>query len=149
MGHEPFVEKDAVLPPIGEYYALIIDFDTVGSFLEDYFCTTLRIDYLLISLDEKNTYRFTETYIPDLDNPRFAELYRYLNQYFTEDEIDCMNEEIISFAVERVTLDWEFLGSQAYPIITKRELISRQPAREEEEEEEKEIKRVFIPVVKN
>ncbi len=141
-GHEPFVEKDAVLPPVGEYYALITNFDTVGSFLEDDYCTTLIIDYLLISLDEKNTYRFTETYIPSWNNPRYTELYRSLNRYFTEDEIDCINEDIINFAVERVTLDWEFLGGQAYPIITNRELISRQPAEED-------IEDVLIPLIKN
>lgn len=130
MGHEPFVDKDAVLPPIGQYYSLITNFDTVGFFLEDDFYSILTIDYLLISLDEKNTYRFTETYIPSWNNPRYTALHRSLNKYFTEDEIDCMNEDIVNFAVERVTLDWEFLGGHAYPIITNRELISRQPAEE-------------------
>ena len=126
----PFVNNDAILPPVGEYYALITNFNTSISFMGDIQYTILKIDYLLMSLDEHDVYKFTETYTPSYDNPRFEKLYSYLKQHFAEDEIDCINEDTLNFTVEKVTIDLDYLGGQAYPIITHRELISRQPAEE-------------------
>ena len=117
----PFIDDMTVLLPVGEYYSVMINYNAQILFIDEVQHTLLLIEYLLISCESFCVYNFTETYSTDLKNPRFAKLYTYLQQLFSEEELTFEDNIVTTF--EKVRLDWEFLGGQAYPIIHDREYL--------------------------
>ena len=124
-----YADDTAVLPPIGDYYAIMSDYNAQIFFIDEVQHTILVIEYLLVSCESMKVYEFTETYDTHFDNPRFSQLNAYLQKLFSEDELDF--EENLTPTFERIKLRWEFLGGYAYPIISEREYLFN-PYKEEE-----------------
>lgn len=117
----PYVDDSADLPPTGEYFAIMTDYNAQIFFIDEVQDTILLIEYLLISCESFRVYIFTETYSMDLKNPRFAKLYSYLQKLFSDDELTF--EENLCPTIEKIRLGWDFLGGHAYPIVSEREYL--------------------------
>lgn len=124
-----YADDTAVLPPLGDYYAIMSDYNAQIFFIDEVQHTILVIKYLLVSCESMKVYEFTETYDTHFDNPRFSQLNAYLQKLFLEDELDF--EENLTPTFEKIKLHWEFLGGYAYPIVVSREYIFN-PWKEEE-----------------
>ena len=117
---EPIIEQKNKLPPVGEYYSRVIDCDCIPTDEEN---CCLYIKYHLVNCESLDGYEFSETYYLGGDNPKTANLIKYLE----ENNIDYELEEQYIGTREKLTISIDYLGGIEHPFIAKRVLMSKSP----------------------
>ena len=124
--NELIVDFTDELPPAGEYYSIVVDFnyvpvdETLGCFVFKYKladCTTL------------NTYNFTEAYYCGGHNPKTKDLCNY----FIKHGIEYKYKNQLVGLREKVFVSLDYLGSMEHPIICDRTLIAKPSHLEEDD----------------
>lgn len=116
----PIINPFAKIPPLGEYYSLLLDCNIVPL---DGVRSCLVLDHKLINCVTLEPYFFTETYYCDGSNPKTNDFFDYLKREGITYELE---EQLIGTR-EKLTISLDYLGGIEYPIVGKRELIAKSP----------------------
>lgn len=117
---EAIIELQTKIPPVGEYYSIVIDCDCIP-IDEKKHC--LYIKYHLVNCETLDDYEFAETYYLGGNNPKTANFIQYLEENLIDYEFA---EEYIGTR-DKLTISVDYLGGMEHPFIAKRVLMSKSP----------------------
>ena len=124
--NELIVDFTDELPPVGEYYSVVVDFNYVPV---DEILSCFVLKYKLADCTTLNTYYFTEVYYCGGHNPKTKDLCNY----FRKHGIEYMYKEQLVGLKEKVFVSLDYLGGMEHPIIGDRTLIAKPPSLEEDD----------------